>query len=181
MVRLLVVLSLVLGAVALPASHAAAQQVTVVALGASNTYGKGRGQHPGGVEPGQAYPAQLQAMLKARGYNATVRNAGVPGDTTAGMLARLASAVPDGTQVVILQPGGNDARRGVGDGQRAANIAEIQRRLKARGVRVIVLERIRSLTPQASRHPDGQHFDARGHAAVAAYLVPQVIAAIGKR
>jgi acyl-CoA thioesterase-1 len=119
-------------------------------------------------------------MLKARGYNVSVRNAGVPGDTTAGMLARLGSAVPNGTQVVILQPGGNDARRGIGAG-RAANIAEIQRRLQARGVRVIVLERIRSLTPRASRDADGQHFDARGHAAVAAHLVPQVIAAIGKR
>jgi hypothetical protein len=73
------------------------------------------------------------------------------------------------------------SRRGVGAGQRAANIAEIRRRLAVRGIRLIVLERIRSLTPRASRDPDGQHFDARGHAAVAAYLVPQVIAALGKR
>lgn len=34
---------------------------------------------------------------------------------------------------------------------------------------------------QQSRDPDGQHFDARGHAAVAAHLVPQVIAAMGRR
>jgi acyl-CoA thioesterase-1 len=97
------------------------------------------------------------------------------------MLARHGSAVPNGTRVVILQPGGNDARRGVGAGQRAANIAEIQRRLQSRGVKVILLERIRALTPPASRHPDGQHFDAQGHAAVAAHLLPQVIAAIGTR
>jgi acyl-CoA thioesterase-1 len=181
MVRFMVAAAVVLGTLALPASQADAQQVSIVALGASNTYGKGRGQTPGGVEPGRAYPAQLQALLKARGYNVTVRNAGVQGDTTGGMLARLGSAVPNGTQVVILQPGGNDARRGISAGQRSANIAEMQRRLQARGVRVILLERIRSLTPQASRDPDGQHFDARGHTAVAASLVPQVIAAIGKR
>ncbi len=181
MVRLMVVAAIVLGTSTLPASKADAQQVSIVALGASNTYGKGRGKTPGGVEPGRAYPAQLQAMLKAKGIDARVRNAGVPGDTTGGMLARLDSAVPSGTQVVILQPGGNDERRGIGAGQRAANIAEMQRRLQARGVKVIVLERIRSLTPQASRDPDGQHFDARGHAAVASHLVPQVIAAIGKR
>lgn len=180
MVRFMAAAAVILGVLA-PASQADAQQVSIVALGASNTYGKGRGKHPGGVEPGRAYPAQLQAMLKARGYNTTVRNAGVPGDTTGGMLARLGSAVPGGTQVVILQPGGNDARRGVSAGQRSANIAEMQRRLQARGVRVIVLERIRSLTPPASRDPDGQHFDARGHAAVASHLVPQVIAAIGNR
>jgi acyl-CoA thioesterase-1 len=119
-------------------------------------------------------------MLKAKGYDARVRNAGIPGDTTAGMLARLGSAVPNGTQIVILQPGGNDARRGLGAG-RAGNIAEIQRRLAARGIKVILLERILSLVPSGSRDPDGQHFDARGHAAVAAHLVPQVIAAIGRR
>ena len=181
MVRSVVAAAIVLGTLVLPASQVDAQQVSIVALGASNTYGKGRGQHPGGVEPGRAYPAQLQAMLKAKGYNVTVRNAGVPGDTTGGMLARLGSAVPDGTQVVILQPGGNDERRGTEAGPRAANIAEFRRRLQARGVKVILLERIRSLTPQASRDPDGQHFDARGHAAVAAHLVPQVIAAIGRR
>ena len=180
LLRLLAVISIVIASM-LPAPDAEAQQVSVVALGASNTYGKGRGKTPGGVEPSRAYPAQLQAMLKAKGYNARVANAGIAGDTTGGMLARLASAVPNGTQVVILQPGGNDARRGVSAGQRAANIAEIQRRLSARGVKVIVLERILSLTPQSSRDPDGQHFDARGHAAVAAHLLPQVIAAIGKR
>jgi acyl-CoA thioesterase-1 len=37
----------------------AAQAATVVALGASNTYGKG-------VSRGQAYPAQLEALLRAR-------------------------------------------------------------------------------------------------------------------
>lgn len=179
--RLMLALSLALGAAALPASDVDAQQAAVVALGASNTYGKGRGQTPGGVAPGRAYPAQLQSMLKAKGYKLTVRNAGVPGDTTGGMLARLDSAVPNGTQVVILQPGGNDARRGVGAGQRAANIAEIQRRLGTRGVRVILLERIGALVPRGSRDPDGQHFDAQGHAAIAAHLLPQVIAAIGRR
>ena len=180
MIRFMLAAAMILGTLAVP-STAVAQQVTVVALGASNTYGKGRGKHPGGVEPARAYPAQLQAMLKAKGYNARVMNAGVPGDTTGGMLARLGAAVPNGTQIVILQPGGNDARRGISAGQRSANIAEIQRRLQARGVRVILLERILSLVPSASRDPDGQHFDARGHAAVAAHLLPQVTAAIGKR
>jgi acyl-CoA thioesterase-1 len=65
----------------------AAQAATVVALGASNTYGKG-------VSRGQAYPAQLEALLRARGLNARVINAGINGDTTGGMLARLNSAVP---------------------------------------------------------------------------------------
>ena len=38
----------------------AAEAATIVALGASNTYGKG-------VARNQAYPAQLEAILRARG------------------------------------------------------------------------------------------------------------------
>ncbi len=45
MIRLMLAAAIVLGMFALPASEAGAQQVSIVALGASNTYGKGRGQH----------------------------------------------------------------------------------------------------------------------------------------
>jgi len=69
-----------------PLFASAAQAATVVALGASNTYSKG-------VSRGQAYPAQLEALLRASGLNARVINAGINGDTTGGMLARLNSAV----------------------------------------------------------------------------------------
>ena len=152
----------------------AAAEVRIVALGASNTYGSGR--HSGGVSPSQAFPAQLEAMLRARGIAARVSNKGVPGDTTAGMLARLDSAVPEGTAVVILQPGGNDARR-AGSGNSATNIAEIQRRLAARHIPVIMLTNPGRIAPKDFRDPDGQHFNARGHAAIAGWLAPQVAAA----
>jgi acyl-CoA thioesterase-1 len=49
----------------------------VVALGASNTEGKGVGSS-------EAFPAQLQAMLRAKGAAMVVTNAGVSGDTTGG-------------------------------------------------------------------------------------------------
>ena len=39
-------------------------------------------------------------MLRSKGYNGRVLNAGINGDTTAGMLARLDTAVPNGTRVV---------------------------------------------------------------------------------
>src|SRR5256885_2921890 len=89
-----------------PAGHA-----QVVALGASNTAGKG-------LAPQSAYPAQLEALLRAKGYNGRVLNAGINGDTTAGMLARLDTAVPGGTRLVILQPGGNDRRQGGSQAER---------------------------------------------------------------
>ena len=77
----------------------------IVALGASNTAGYG-------VGASSAYPAQLEQILSAKGRPMSVTNAGISGDTTGGMLARLSSAVPAGTKIVILQIGGNDASWG---------------------------------------------------------------------
>lgn len=169
------IMGVVAGA-ALFACGAQAAEVHIVALGASNTYGSGRGRTNGGVPPSQAYPARLQALLQAKGLAAQVTNAGIPGDTTGGMLARLDSAVPSGTRIVILQPGGNDMRRGQ-EAARAGNIAEIRRRLAARHIKVIMLGHLGQIAPQATRDPDGQHFNAQGHAAFAAWLAPKVIAA----
>jgi acyl-CoA thioesterase-1 len=163
-------------AAALFSCAAEAAQVNIVALGASNTSGAGRGRTNGRVPSSQAYPAQLQALLAAKGISARVTNAGIPGDTTGGMLARLNSAVPNGTSIVIFQPGGNDARRGDG-ASRQSNIAEIKHRLAARHIKVIMLGHLGQIAPRGTRDPDGQHFNAQGHAAFAAWLAPKVIAA----
>jgi hypothetical protein len=52
-------------------------------------------------------------MLATRGKSVHIANAGVSGDTNAGMLSRLDSAVPDGTKFVLLDRfgGGWNARR----------------------------------------------------------------------
>ncbi|UGV26364.1 acyl-CoA thioesterase [Rhodopseudomonas boonkerdii] len=160
-------LGLSIAIVGYPAGAAAA---TVVALGASNTFGKG-------VARNQSYPAQLEALLRARGLSARVINAGINGDTTAGMLARLDRAVPKGTAAVILQPGGNDRRKGSG-ADRAGNIAEIEKRLRARGIGVVMLENsaLRGLPHQA----DGQHLTPEGYRMLAESLVSQVAGALGR-
>jgi len=75
----------------------------IVAIGASNTHGWYVGNQG-------AYPALLQALLKAKAIDAQVTNAGVPFDTTAMMLRRIDKDVPNGTNIAILQPGGNDLR-----------------------------------------------------------------------
>ena len=135
-----------LSGILLFAATAEAASVNIVALGASNTYGSGRGRVAGGVPPSQAWPAQLESMLRARGIDAHVANAGIPGDTTGGTLARLESAVPEGTRLVILQPGGNDKRRGQG-AARAGNIAAIKARLAARHIRVLMIGKIGQIAP----------------------------------
>src|SRR4051812_26986085 len=65
----------------------------IVAIGASDVAGRG-------VSSSEAWPAQLEGMLAAKGRNVRVINAGISGDTNAGMLARLDSAVPEGTKIV---------------------------------------------------------------------------------
>jgi acyl-CoA thioesterase-1 len=148
----------------LAAGRVLANAITIVALGASNTYGKG-------VARNESYPAQLEAMLRAKGLNVRVINAGVNGDTTGGMLSRLSSAVPPGTRVVIIQPGSNDMRKGVGD-QVGANLAAIQNRLAARGITVIMAAN--SMNRGLPHQPDGQHLTPEGYRMLATTLLPEV-------
>ena len=65
------------------------------------------------LKASDAFPAQLERALKARGHAVEVINAGVSGDTTAGGLERLRWAVPERTDAVILELGANDALRGL--------------------------------------------------------------------
>ena len=132
----------------------------VVALGASNTAGKG-------VGTAQAFPAQLQSMLKGT----RVTNAGISGNTTGDMLARLNSAVPAGTKVVIVQYGGNDGRKGVA-GSRQANIDKIESALAARGIKIVQADGlVRSALQSGLKLSDNQHLTIEGHRQVASGLV----------
>ena len=157
-------------------ADARAASINIVALGASQTAGSGTGRHSGGVSPDEAFPARLESLLRARGYDAHVTNAGVAGDTTDGMLGRLDSSVPQGTNLVILQPGTNDGKKGASAGS-AVNVPLIIQKLKARGIKVIMAN-----TSSAAAYvgPDGQHLTAEGHNVVAQNLLPKVIGAIGR-
>jgi acyl-CoA thioesterase I len=92
-------------AAAMTLGHAADQPVRIVMLGDSITAGLG-------LPAQDALPARLEKALMAKGIAATIANAGVSGDTTAGGLARLDWSVADGTDAVILELGANDALRG---------------------------------------------------------------------
>ena len=157
---------LLLAAAFLGLGLALAEATTIVALGASNTYGKG-------VARNQAYPAQLEVILRGKGTPARVINAGINGDTTEGMLRRLDRAVPNGTSLVLFQPGGNDRRKGSMD-----RSAEIQSRLSARGIPVIVLgnEMLQGLPHQ----PDGIHLTPEGYHMLAEAIAPRVAGVMGR-
>jgi acyl-CoA thioesterase-1 len=55
---------------------------TILALGDSLTAGFG-------LPESDAYPAQLETLLRQKGFQYSVINAGVSGDTSAGLLARI--------------------------------------------------------------------------------------------
>jgi acyl-CoA thioesterase-1 len=160
------------------AGQAAAAEI--VALGASNTAGFG-------VARAQAYPSQLQAMLRAKGVQVSIANAGISGDTSAGMLRRLGSAVPQGTRVVILDPGNNDIKactepwrpqRCATPAERGASIDAITSQLSGRGVKVIMANIEFQSVPIADWQADRRHLTAEGHRIIASRLAPQVTAAL---
>ncbi len=155
-------------------SEAALPPVLIVALGASNTAGYGVGLD-------MAYPAVVERLLRSRSINASIANAGVPGDTTAQMLERLDRDVPAGTCLVMFQPGSNDARLGTSDAVRERNIAAIQNALCARGIEVVRVARAFELARPGNLQPDGIHYTTRGHEQIAYHLIEDVIRALGRQ
>lgn len=87
-------------------AQSAPKPIRIVAFGDSLVAGYG-------LRPAEAFPAQLQAALRAKGYDVTVANAGVSGDTSARALARMERAVPTGTDLTIVEFGANDIFRSV--------------------------------------------------------------------
>ncbi len=153
------------------ATAVAAAPVRIVAVGASNTHGWYVGN-------AGSYPTQLAAMLQARGIEVEMINAGVPMDTSFAMLARIDRDVPDGTDIAILQPGSNDRRFFGTAEQRAANVAEMTRRLNARGIDVIVFDQE---MPGRFYTLDFIHFTYEGHTHIATELLPRVMEVVQRR
>jgi acyl-CoA thioesterase I len=114
----------------------------------------------------------LRPCFAAKGLSVRVVNAGINGDTTGGMLARLDRVVPKGTNVVILQPGGNDRRKLAAD-----NTPAIQSRLAAMGIKVVMLPN--GMLHGLPHQPDGQHLTPEGYHMLAEELVAEVAAALG--
>jgi acyl-CoA thioesterase-1 len=128
---LIVLLTFGAAAAAGPAAKESGQPLRIVVLGDSLVAGFG-------IKPSDAFPAQLERALKAKGHAVEVINAGVSGDTTAGGLARVAWAVPENTNAVILELGANDALRGLDPARAKANLDAIITKVKAGGAEVLL-------------------------------------------
>ncbi|MBB3316449.1 acyl-CoA thioesterase-1 [Rhizobium sp. BK181] len=111
---------------------ASARTISLVGLGDSLMAGY---QLP----PGDGFLEKLQAVLKAKGVDISIANAGVSGDTTTGGLARIDWSIPDGTDGVILELGANDALRGIPPQESEKNLDQMIARLKERGIAVLLV------------------------------------------
>ncbi|MEQ1697371.1 MAG: arylesterase [Hyphomicrobiaceae bacterium] len=105
--------------------------IKLVAFGDSLTAGYG-------VRPGEAFPVQLEAALRAKGLNVEVVNSGVSGDTASGGLDRFDWAVPEDADAVILELGANDALRGVPPEQTSATLDKLMSKLAERKLPVLL-------------------------------------------
>jgi acyl-CoA thioesterase I len=112
---------------------AAAEPVTVVALGDSLTAGYGLADQTQGLVP------VLEGWLKAKGHDVVVQNAGVSGDTSAGGLARVGWALGPEADALIVTLGGNDLLRGLDPAGSKANLDGILKEAAARKLPVLLV------------------------------------------
>ena len=150
-----------LGASAAPV---AADSLRLLALGDSLTQGYG-------LPPDQGFVPQLEGWLRDHGRAVTVLNAGVSGDTTAGGRARVAWALGDGADAMMLTLGGNDLLRGILPEVSRANLDAILTEAAAQGVPVLLV----GMEAPGNYGPDYRaEFDAIYPELAAAHDVPLI-------
>ncbi|MCV6545775.1 MAG: arylesterase [Cohaesibacter sp.] len=118
-------------AVSLPLQAKAQQVISIITFGDSLSAGYQLPQ-------GHGFSDQLQASLDKMGLKSQVTNAAVSGDTTASGLSRLDWSIPDGTDLVILELGANDALQGLPLDQTKANLIAMIERLKERNITILL-------------------------------------------
>lgn len=110
---------------------AIAGETVIIVMGDSITAGLG-------VQLEEAYPALLEARLRAEGHAVRVVNSGVSGETTAGGLRRADFIARQKGDIVIVALGGNDALRGIDPAAAAVQLESIINILAQSGARVVL-------------------------------------------
>jgi acyl-CoA thioesterase-1 len=128
-VRRLIIVSILLFFVAVPA-FAAGPQV-LVCFGDSITAGHG-------LSPGQSFPDALQRQLNAQGYHYNVVNEGTSGATTKDAVTSLPTVLHLHPEAVIVEFGGNDGLRGLPLAQSQRNLDEVLTALQAAHIKVLL-------------------------------------------
>ncbi|RJY08963.1 arylesterase [Aurantiacibacter aquimixticola] len=90
----------------------------------------------------EGYPEVLEDVLRARGVNARVVDAGVSGDTTAAGLQRIEYVLDnleETPDLAIVELGGNDLLRGLSPDETRSNLGKIIAALKSRDIPVLLM------------------------------------------
>ena len=120
-----------LAGLAVPGAPApGAETLRLLAFGDSLTSGYG-------LAAEDAFPARLEAALRAAGRRVRVVDAGLAGDTSSGGRARLAWSLEPRPDAVIVELGANDGLRGIDPAVTEANLDAILGALKRRALPVL--------------------------------------------
>ena len=117
----------------------AADTTTIAAFGDSLFSGYG-------LQPEDAFPAQLERKLKADGYNVTVINDGISGDTTGGGVSRVDQVIAQRPDIVMLSLGGNDLLRAFPPDVTRKNLDDIMAKIKQANIRMLLIGQKAPLT-----------------------------------
>ena len=96
---------------------------TILFLGTSLTAGLG-------LDPDSAYPQHIQRKIDASGLPYQVVNAGVSGETSAGLLRRLDWVLRRPADVIVVETGANDGLRGLPVDATRATIGQVLSRIR---------------------------------------------------
>jgi acyl-CoA thioesterase I len=91
-----------------------------------------------GLPQRAAFFSVLERELKAKNLNVVVENAAVSGDTATAGKDRLDWSIQDGTDLVVVELGANDALRGIDPKVTEAALDQILTRLKERKMAVVL-------------------------------------------
>lgn len=93
-----------------------------------------------GLKADQAWPALLQSRLRSEGFQHTVVNASLSGETTAGGRSRLPRALAEHKpSVVVLELGANDGLRGLPFRQMQENLQAMLVMARQAGARTLLI------------------------------------------
>jgi acyl-CoA thioesterase-1 len=144
-----------------------------------------------------AYPAQLQAALRNKGYDVVVDNAGINGGTVTDALLHFDEAITPGTDIALIEFGTNDLRQRAAMKTVRERLTEIVRSLRARKIEAMVIgfaglklgdvARVENvayaewnLPPGKYRARDHAHYNAQGYGIVVGRMLPQIEALIAR-
>ncbi len=109
----------------------ATDEIAILAFGDSLTAGYQ-------IPQDKAFPAQLQAALREKGYAVRVINSGVSGDTAADGLARLEWSLDGKVDGAIVELGANDALRGFDPKVTEGSLSEILKVFKEKRIELLL-------------------------------------------